>query len=228
MIANNVYGGSGGTSFEFDYTDITAYFDVSSIDLNNNVWNNTILSGVNMDITGTYSIEDGGVKLNGGAYGLCSCGEPDVIYVVLKKPTNDNDMCLFGRARNSNTSGYDMSLWSETTAGANMLLSCSEMPYVNLNVDTDYHVFAVVFSSNVNTDNTNMVSIYMDGKLMGIRPNTSHGRSYGISINARKAGTDVARPCTSPTYFKAVACGTKVDSDTIYKNSMYLLNTCVG
>lgn len=201
---------------------ITGYFDVSSLDLDNGKWINNLAGGVDMTLTGG-TLSDGALMLASGQYGLCSCGEPDVIYALLKKPANDNDRCLFSRARNSNSSGYDLSLWSETTAGANMLFGCMSAPYVNLNVSAEYHVLATAYMSSVNTAKTNMALIYVDGKLIGIRPNVYRGQAYGIAINAHKAGADVSYICTSATYFKAVACGSNTNSDIIYQNSMYLL-----
>lgn len=212
---------------DFLMDGITAYFDMTSLDIANNKWTNLVAGGQDMTLTAC-SEEDDALKLPGGAYGLCSCGEPDVIYVVMRKPTPDNDKVMFDRIRSASSSGYGLSLWTETSSDFNLEFGLTGSPYVHFTADfTDFHVFAAVYMHNANTAETNMALIYMDGILIGIRPNAYHGQGSGIVIGGRKCGSSVDYLCTSSTYFRVIACGTCTDSDVVYQNSLYLLSGIV-
>lgn len=222
-----VYGQSSNTEDMekiFDYTNITHYYDLSSLDLTNLQWNDTI-GDANIILNGG-SVDDNALKLGVNEWGEVVCDEPDTIYIVYKKPVSGDTECIIGRGTETvtSTAKRDMTLYSYTSPSCR--LSASGSPYIDADIDlTKYCIVAMVRMNNINTDGTNAIMLFIDGILYGYITDTNKIDYIGfITLNRHCIGENNYNAyATENLYVKNIVFGGTQTVEQIVNNSKYLL-----
>ena len=204
-------------------TNITGYFDMSTVDVTNNRWVNAITGGNDITLSGVV-IEDNAVKFANSAYGDYVCTEPDIIYLLVKKPTFDSDMCMIGKGKNGGTkTGFG--IWHGTNSNA-FGLSATGAPYVYATVpQNNYHVVVIARIADTDSYGTDSAMLFVDGVLYGFLTGLNKGNYTGsVTINRYYDGSKYGSYGENPMYVKAIAVGGVQNVEEIIENSNYLLN----
>ena len=217
-----VEGGSDTTSF--DYTNITHYFDLNSLDLENNQWLNTL--GTDYFSLKDGFIEDNALKIIPGGYGEISCPLPNTIYIIVKKFSTTGDECIIGKGCTRSSSSYGFGLFLDSKTGYH--LSITSSPYVETERDDNYHVFALSGFLNLNTNGTKAIMMFKDGILQGFLTGFQTGNYAGFITLNRVYYGGYSYPGIQDTYIKMVALGSEQTIEQIVSNSKYLYNKYIG
>ena len=121
---------SGGSSgLKFDMTDITHYYDESTIDTNNKIWIDSI-NGNNIDLSDCI-INTDNIELPSNTTKTISVPErPSVLYCVVKKEVGEEDSQVFGIYE---TTSNSLNVWVGNTSeykNKNYMVSCTGSPYM--------------------------------------------------------------------------------------------------
>lgn len=204
-------------------TNITGYFDMSTVDVVNNRWVNVITGGNAITLSGAV-IDEEAVKFADSAYGDYVCNEPDIIYLLVKKPTFDSDMCMIGKGKNGGTkTGFG--IWHGSIANG-FELSAEGSPYVHATVpQNDYHIVVIARIADTDTSGTDGIMLFVDGILYGFLTGVNKGRYTGsVTINRYYNGSKYSSYGVNPMYVKAIAIGGTQTVGEIIENSNFLLN----
>lgn len=201
---------------------ITDYFDITSLDVENGVWRN-ILAGNDMTLNGGV-VEDEALKLVSGEWGEVETAEPMTIYILLKKPVRETDLCIIAKGLSAKTQKADLGLWSSGDKSVSYTLSIYGSPYVRTVVDDSaYHVVVLAKKSAVDTDSQDGAMLYIDGALKGFLTGTLTGSYAGFVTLNRRYNAGYTSACETDTYVRVIAIGGEQTVEQILENSAYLL-----
>lgn len=206
--------------------NVTGYFNMSTLDVANNRWVNAVTGGNDITINGG-AVENEALKLVEGEWGELIIDDPDVIYIVCKKPVSDDLSCIIGRGQIGGTR-TDLSLFNYVTPSCR--LSAGGAPYIDANVDiTNYIVVALARMYDVDTEGKDAVMLFVNGTLYGYMTGTNKTNYAGIvTVNRHCIGEDVYNtPGVNPLYIKAIVTGGSHTVEQIISNSKYFMGEII-
>lgn len=224
-------GGDVNTEYHGEFMPhmekITAFFDMSSVDLINNKWHNRI--GENSIILTDGSVENDSLKFSPNEFGTLTIEEPECVYMVLMKNVTETTAgsCLLSKTFIQNASdGENISIWNSVEYDKPFRVSANGLPYIDIGVDNlnEFHVFAITLNSDVNTSGYGL-SVFIDGNLAGYLTGIKKGNYAGsMSINRRILPNGFENLCVKNTYIRKIAFGKEQNLKEITENSKYLLS----
>jgi hypothetical protein len=200
----------------FDYTGITAFFDINSVDINNKKWHNTLKEDYMTLYDSCSLILDGKkntVQIAGG-YGVYTTDFPMTIYVMFRGiKVGDAWAGFIGKGLSTNGQQNDYHIYSDAQySNANAKVYMRDTNTGMLVLDPNYHVYCL----------TNK-SAYVDGVLL----NNNNPRPTGV-YNGKMYLNMLYRTSWASgkgtTNYKMIAFGqTEHNADQVLNNSRYLL-----
>lgn len=213
---SQIQTGGGETELQFDMTGITHYYDITTIDKNNNVWVDSV-NGNNIDISDC-TINDDNIEVPSDVTKSIDVEErPSVLYCVLKKDSGETDSAVFGIE--TFVTGNDLMLWCGNDSaydGKNFMGSCKNSPYMlpsEVMNTGEYHVFALYYQYNSYAGDVNLAFTYFDRKMGQCKTCSLSNYNKQVRLYGK----------TLPTYFKMVAIGHGETSHKIVANNCIYL-----
>lgn len=215
----------------FNDNGLIGYFDLSSLDIENQIWYNQILGQNNIPLLNKEKayIEDNALKAVGDGIGDFICKTcPKVIYMVLKKDTFDDNKCIL---HTKQSSPY-CSIW-DNSHGYQLALGGS--PYIQSQVNTgEYICLTICFLSRVQTNTDGALNnicgaeLFVNGAQAGILTDKNFITQFLGTISfLRKISTSntYSNQCIQPTFLRFIGLGTEeLPIEDIIFNSKFLVN----
>lgn len=231
--------GKGGdvkpTPTGFDMTGITARFDVPGIDIENKIWVNSVEGGSELTFT-EGSLQDNSLVIPEYENGQFPLEEnPEVVYLVVKKPIMENDKIFLGVGSAYSTNhGYGLEL-GQGYNSCIMMFDTFSTPYIQIHdIDINkYHLLTAVKDFN----NLDTMLCFCNGKYYGQIPTLHNDHYIGhVDLNRVYRRNDYAYQCLHPSYFKFIATGNLPVSEAeplnymkvVYHNMDWLMNNIVN
>lgn len=198
--------------YEFDYTGIFGFYDMSSLDLANASWNNKISSNYNISLIGG-SAENDCLHLTSSDYGKLTCDEPMTIYALFKTNSSSGYMSIISKHMTTTNQYHDFAI----VTNPNIVLSCRQS-IVRSTVDArTSHVVCI-------TRSTTSAKLYIDGVYIG-STTTALGNYYGEYMLNKSIRGSYIGDVPGDHLYRAVAFGSEEHNETqILNSSNYLLN----
>lgn len=212
-------GKGGGENKGLPYIDgIIGYFDVSTVDVENNKWRNQIKEQNDIDLPNGFTKSNNAVILDQSQYGAFQLPMPSVVYAVFKCPAASSDAfhpIVTKRLTSSRAKyGFDIYLNGEEIIGTAIDSDISS----GISGADMYHCACIA------SIGSSQYLFYVDGILQGTNTFYSGYYSNEFLINKVIRGTTSPDP-SCETYFKALLFGTQYhDNIKIAENSKFLLN----
>ena len=219
----------------FNNNGLIGYFDLSSLDIENQVWNNQILGQNNIPLLNKEKayIEDNALKAVGDGIGDFICKTcPKVIYIVLKKDTFDDNKCIL---QTKQSSPY-CSIWDNSHG---YQLALGGTPYIQSQVKTgEYICLTICFLSGVQTDTDGALNdicgteLLVNGVYAGTVTNKNFIKNFLGTISfLRKISTSntYSNQCIQPTFLRFIGLGIdELPIEDIIFNSKFLVNKYIS
>lgn len=234
-LINSISGGGGGSEISgFNMRGVTAYFTPENIDIPNLQWINSIENGGTLTFTAG-ELLDNSLMIPGNENGQFPLEEnPEVVYLVVKKPIMENDKIFFGAGATSTVHGKGLELgqgWQQTP----LMFDTFGQPYVQvMDVDINkWHLLTAVKDfKSINT-----MLCFCDGKFYGQIPTLYNSDYIGhLDLNRIYRQSSYYYQCVYSSYFKFIVTGSLPTNEneplnymfTIYNNMNWIMKNIVN
>lgn len=233
-LISSISGGGSETS-GFDMTGITAYFTPENIDIPNLQWINSIKNGGTLTFTAG-ELSDNSLMIPENENGQFPLEEnPEVVYLVVKKPIMESDKTFFGVGSAYSVShGYGLEL-GQGYNSCIMMFDTFGRPYIEIHdIDINkWHLLTVVKDFN----SLDTMLCFCDGKFYGQIPTLYNNNFIGrVDLNRIYRSNNYYYQCVYPSYFKFIATGNLPIAEskslnymtTIYHNMDWIMKNIVN
>lgn len=196
---------------KFDYAGIFAFYDMSTLNIDNAIWSNKLSSNYNIILKGG-SIENSCLHLTTSDYGTLTCNEPMTIYALFKTFSTGNYHSVISKHMTTYNQYHDFAI----VINPNVLLSCRSS-IVTSTVDArTSHVVCITRSST-------SAKLYIDGVYIG-STTTALGDYYGeYTLNKSLRGDGIG-DYPGDHLYRMLALGSEEHTaEQIAINSKYIL-----
>lgn len=196
---------------KFDYTGIFAFYDMSTLNIDNAIWSNKLSSNYNITLKGG-SVENSCLHLTTNDYGTLTCNEPMTIYALFKTTSTGDYHSVISKHMTSTNQYHDFAI----VINPYILLSGRHSNVESTISAKTSHVVCI-------TRNTMSAKLYIDGSFIG-SATTALGDYYG-EYNLNKSIRDSHEgDYPGNHYYRMIAIGNLEHSDEqIAINSKYIL-----
>ena len=196
---------------KFDYTGIFAFYDMSTLNIDNAIWSNKLSPNYNITLKGG-SVENSCLHLTSNDYGTLTCNEPMTIYALFKTSSTGDYHSVISKHMTTYNQYHDFAI----VINPNVILSCRSS-LVESTVDArTSHVVCITRSST-------SAKLYIDGVYIG-STTTALGDYYGeYTLNKSLRGDGIG-DFPGDHLYRMLALGSKEHNEAqIAINSKYIL-----